>query len=163
MTKFSYALNIALTVLLLSFLTSCYHEVKDTVSKPDRLLSEDSLVEVLTEVQLADGAITYKRISHKKAGNDKEKYYAYIYQKYHLTPLLLKQNVDYYNTDPDKMIAIYDKVLAKLSQLEANINMEIKKEAKAKEDSLQAIDTTIYVRKSMPPYFQDSTSKGFIW
>jgi len=163
MVKFLFALKTAFTVLLLSALTSCYHEVKDTVSRPDRLLSEDSLVEVLTEVQLADGAITYKRISHKKPGNDKEKYYAYIYQKYHLTPELLKHNIDYYNTDPDKMIAIYDKVLAKLSQLEANINLEIKKEAKAKQDSLQAIDTTIFVRKKMPPFYPDTTLKMFTW
>ena len=133
------------------------------MSVPDRLLSEDSLVEVLTEVQLADGATTYKRISRKKAGNDKEKYYAYIYQKYHLTPKLLKQNIDYYNADPEKMIALYDKVLAKLSQLEANINLEIKKEAKAKHDSLQAIDTTIFVRKTMSPFFQDTALNMFTW
>ena len=130
---------------------------------PDRLLPEDSLIEILTEVQLADGAITYKRISHKKTGNDKEKYYAYIYQKYHLTPKLLKQNIDYYNTEPEKMIAIYDKVLARLSQLEAKINLEIKKETKAKQDSLQTIDTTIFVRKTMVPFFQETALKMFTW
>ncbi len=161
MVKISFVTKILFPVFLLSVLTSCYHEVKEKVAIPEKLLSEDSLIAVLTEVQLANGAITYKRISHKKAENEKEKYYAYIYTKYHLTPKQLKQNIDYYNTNPDKMIAIYDKVLARLSQLEAKINLEIKAKEKAKTDSLQAIDTTILVRKTVPPYF--TNIKPFIW
>jgi len=163
MVKISFVTKILFPVFLLSVLTSCYHEVKEKVAIPERLLSEDSLIDVLTEVQLADGAVTYKRISHKKAENEKEKYYAYIYKKYHLTPELLKQNVDYYNSNPDKMIAIYDKVLARLSQLEAKINLEVKIEEKAKQDSLQAIDTTIFIRKTASPYFPTLKPHQFTW
>ena len=163
MVKISFATKFLFSIFLLSIVTSCYHEVKEKVMVPERLLSEDSLIEILTEVQLADGAITYKRISHKKTGNDKEKYYAYIYKKYNLTPELLKENIDYYNTDPDKMITIYDEVLAKLSQLEAKINLEINEQEKAKQDSLQAIDTTIFIRKTAKPYFQNKNPKIFTW
>jgi len=163
MVKASFVTKILFSVFLLSTLASCYHEVKEKVALPERLLSEDSLIDVLTEVQLADGAVTYKRISHKKTGNEKEKYYAYIYKKYHLTPELLKQNLDYYNSNPDKMIAIYDKVLARLSQLESKINLEVKAEEKAKQDSLQAIDTTILIRKTVPPYFPVLKPYQFTW
>jgi len=135
-----------LPFLLIGILTSCYHEVKDVVKMPSRLLPEDSLVLVLTEVQIADGALTYQRISHKKVKGSKEKYYAYIYKKFNLTPELLEENVKYYNADPDKMAAIYDRVLENLSKLEGELNLEKNEIEKKKQDSIKAIDTTIYVR-----------------
>jgi len=149
--------------LIIGLLTSCYHEVENKVEIPKRLLTEDSLVIVLTEVQLAEGAITYTRISHKKVKNDKEKYYAYIYRKYNLTPELVKENIDYYNSDPERMIAIYDKVLARLSELQAVLSVELKKKEKAKEDSINSIDTTIYIRKVVIPYRNSTLNQKFTW
>jgi len=163
MAKIFLVTNILFSVFLLFILTSCYHEVEEKVSVPERLLSKDSLVAIITEVQLADGAVTYKRISHKNGINDKEKYYAFIYKKYQITPKLLKENIDYYNIDPEKMIAIYDEVLARLSQLEAKINLELKEQEKVKQDSLNFIDTTVFVRNTLEPYFDSTLSKPFIW
>jgi len=149
--------------IIIGLLTSCYHEAAEKVVTPKRLLSEDSLVTVLTEVQLAEGALTFNRISHKKIKYDKDKYYAYIYRKYNLTPELLKENVDYYNSDPDRMVMIYDKVLARLSELQAVLSVELKKEEKAKEDSINSIDTTIYIRKVVIPYRNSSANQKFTW
>jgi len=149
--------------IIIGLLTSCYHEVENKVETPKRLLSEDSLVKVLTEVQLAEGAITYTRISHKKVKDDKEKYYAYIYRKFNLTPELLKENVNYYNSDPERMVAIYDKVLARLSELQAVLSVELKKKEKAKEDSINSIDTTIYIRKVVIPYRNSTSNQKFTW
>jgi len=149
--------------LIIGLLTSCYHEAAEEVVIPQRLLPEDSLVTVLTEVQLAEGAITYNRISHKKVKDDKEKYYAFIYRKFNLTPELLKENIDYYNSDPERMVAIYDKVLARLSELQAVLSVELKKKEKAKEDSINSIDTTIYIRKVVIPYSNSTSNKKFTW
>ncbi len=166
MKKKSLTVKVLLSMLLLAFVTSCYHEVGEKVIVPKRLLPEDSLVMVLTEIQLADGAITYKRISHKKVGDEKQKYYAVIYKKYNLTPELLKDNIDYYNTDPDEMVKIYDKVLARLSQLEAKINLEVKEKEKekARQDSIRAaLDTNIFVLKKMESSLKTDKTKTFIW
>ncbi len=166
MKKKSPTLKILLSLFLLATITACYHEVSEKVVAPKRLLPEDSLVRVLTEIQLADGAITYKRISHKKVGDEKEKYYAVIYKKYNLTPELLKDNINYYNNDPDKMVEIYDKVLARLSQLEAKINLEVKEKEreKARQDSIRAaLDTNIFVLKKMGDSVKTDKTKMFIW
>ncbi len=163
MAKLSLAAKIMLSAFLLSILTSCYHEVKEKAALPKRLIPEDSLILILTEIQLADGAVTYKRISHKKVKNEKEKYYAFIYKKYHLTPEILKDNVTYYNSSPEKMVFIYDRVLARLSQLEAEINLEVKEKEKARQDSINALDKTIYVKKALMPYYQKDKPEKFTW
>ena len=149
--------------IVIGLLTSCYHETTEQAVIPERLLTEDSLVMVLTEVQLAEGALTYTRISHKKVNDDKDKYYAYIYRKYNLTPELLKENIDYYNSDPERMIAIYDKVLARLSELQAVLSVKLKKQEKAREDSINSIDTTIYVRRVVIPYKNSTSNQKFTW
>ena len=155
--------NLLLSILFIGLLNSCYHEVRNKVSVPDRLLSEDSLVMVLTEIQIAEGALTYKRISHIKTTDEKERYYALIYQKYNLSPELVKQNINYYNSNADQMISIYDKVLEHLSKLEGDLTIQKKLEEKAKEDSLKSIDTTIYIRSSLLPAEKDSLEKELPW
>ena len=148
--------QLLVSLLFIVLLGSCYHEVKQEPVKPERLLSEDSMVIVLTEIQLADGALTLMNYNHITKTDEKKRYYAYIYKKFNLTPELLKQNIEYYNTDPAKMIAIYDKVLEKLSFLQGELTIELKKEEKARQDSINSVDTTVYVRSSMSGYRTDT-------
>ena len=139
-------------ILVLVVVSSgCYHEVKPEIKVPERLLPEDTFVMVLADIQIAEGAIEYRRENHIYKNDDMKRFYAYVYEKYHLTPELLKENMDYYNTDPDRMVEIYDKVLAKLMETQAE--MELKKKAKEERirDSLAQIDTTIYVRRVIKP------------
>ncbi len=152
-----------LSFLVIGLLSSCYHEVKKQVKKPLRLLPEDSLVMVLTEVQITDGALTHQRISHKKIKGSKEKYYAYIYKKFDLTPELLEENVKYYNSDPDKMAAIYDRVLANLSKLEGKLTLMKNEIEKKRMDSINAIDTTVYVRSHVAVKKEHSEKESLPW
>ncbi len=139
-------------LLLFGLFSSCYHEVKIEPEKPGRLLLEDSMVIVLTETQLADGALTLLKYNHAQKSKEKERYYAYIYKKFNLTPEILKKNIEYYNADPEKMIAIYDRVLEKLSVMQAEYSLKLKKLEKEKQDSINSIDTTFFVKKSLPPF-----------
>jgi hypothetical protein len=155
--------RIFFSLIFIVMLSSCYHEVSNEVNVPDRLLSNDSIVIVLTEIQLAEGALTHKRFSHAVTTDEKDRYYAYIYRKFNLPPESLKENLDYYNSKPDQMIAIYDKVLENLSKLQAKLALEMKRVEKAKEDSLILIDTTVYVRKTIPEINKDSLDKIILW
>lgn len=152
-----------LSLLVIGLLSSCYHEVKDQVKKPSRLLPEDSLVLVLTEVQIADGALTHQRISHKKIKGSKEKYYAIIYKKFDLTPKLLEENIKYYNSDPDKMAAIYDQVLENLSKLEGKLTLMKNEIEKRRMDSINAIDTTVYVGSHVTVKKKPSQKESLPW
>ena len=155
--------RIFFSLIFIGLLSSCYHEVNSEVKVPDRLLSNDSIVIVLTEIQLIEGALTHKRFLHDLTKDKKEQYYAYIYRKFNLTPELLKENLDYYNSNPDQMIAIYDKVLENLSKLQAELTFEIKRVEKVKEDSILLSDTTIYVRKNIPVINKDSLERIIPW
>ena len=86
----------------------------------------------------------------KKTGNEKEKNYAYIYKKYHLTPELLKQNLDYYNSNPDKMIAIYAKMARGMMS-----NFIIKNKL-SNPDEIKLFDTEGYS-------YNDQLSEGDKW
>jgi len=155
--------RIFFSLIFIGILSSCYHEVSREVKVLDRLLPNDSIVIVLTEIQLVEGALTNKRFSHAVTTDEKERYFAYIYRKFNLTPELLKENLDYYNSNPDQMIAIYDKVLENLSILQAKLTLEMKRVEKAKEDSILLIDTAAYVRKNIPVINKDSLDKSIPW
>ena len=82
-------------VILLILFQSCYHENKPDRKKPVRFLTEDSLVLVLADIELAESAIEYRRENNMYKTNDTRRFYAYIYKKYNLTPETLKKNLDY--------------------------------------------------------------------
>jgi len=117
------------------------------VKKPERLLPEDTFVMVMAEVELTEGALEYRR-EFRADGNDYEKrFYNYIYKKYNLTPVTLKENIDYYNSEPKKMMHLYDKILARLTEVQTEQELIRKKIAKRKRDSLSKLDTTHYIYK----------------
>jgi hypothetical protein len=101
---------------------------------------------VLTHIQLADGAVEYQREHHHYKPNDNDRYYSYIYQKFHLTPKELKDNLDYYNSDPVKMEQLYDKALALLTEIQGNLEVQQKIREQKIKDSLAKLDTNHYVR-----------------
>ena len=38
-------------------LTSCYQNNKEVTTMPDRLISQDQMIEILTQIQLAEGKV----------------------------------------------------------------------------------------------------------
>ncbi len=159
--------NLLISIFLLYIFSGCYNENRFTVKPPERLLPEDTFVMVLTDVELVEGAIEYSREHHLKNRNKTERFYSYIYKKYNLTPVLLKQNMDYYNSNPDNMIKIYDKVLANLTQVQTVLDLKKKTREIRIKDSLAKIDTTHYVYKNikkLPEKKQDTLVVKFpIW
>jgi len=76
---------------------------------------------------------------------------------------LLEENVKYYNSDPDKMAAIYDRVLANLSKLEGKLTLMKNEIEKRRMDSINAIDTTVYVRSHIAVKKEYSEKESLPW
>jgi len=150
-------------LLLTLALSSCYKKVHIETKKPSHFLSEDSLVLILTEIQMAEGAINYRRIEHLPNNNARERYYTYVFKKFKVTPFDLKENLDYYNGNPEKMIEIYDKVLANLLKLEGEIDLKLKIREQYIKDSLALVDTSLYVRKYIPRTDLQFFSNPYNW
>ncbi|MCF6171917.1 MAG: DUF4296 domain-containing protein [Bacteroidales bacterium] len=111
-------------LLLVPLLLSCYHENQPEISPPDHLLSEKEMVNILTDVQLAEGAITYRRTRRIEQQNFRESAYKQVFSTYGINAKILNENLNYYNNNPEKMEQVYDKVLAKLSRIQGQLKEE---------------------------------------
>ena len=112
-------------VLLLIILSSCYNERKSTLVPPDPLLTEEQLLNVLTDMQLAEAIINYDRLQKiTNKGDFKDTIYSVILQHYSISAEQLNDNLDYYNNDPENMERLYEEVLSNLSTLQSEIQIE---------------------------------------
>lgn len=116
-------------VLISLLLSSCYHENKQEVVVPDNLLSEDELVLIMTDLQLAEGVITYSRLQKLSRNNDfKDSIYNLVFKNYEISLEELADNFNYYNSDPQNMELLYEKVLSNLSKLQSEVELAAKKD-----------------------------------
>ena len=131
------AKNILILFLILPLLFSCYNVNKQVIEKPDPFLSRESMVELLTDIQLAEGIIIYNR-SNKVNNFDryKDSLYSTIFRNHDVTYEIFKENINYYNTDPEFMEDIYEEVLTNLTKMKS----EVEEVSKAKEE---IADTTV--------------------
>lgn len=116
-------------ILIGLVLSSCYHENKPEQILPEKLLSEDELVSVMTDLQLAEGVISHQRIKRANGRKDyKDTVYNVILEHYELSLGDLNENFDYYNSDPQNMELLYEKVLSNLSKLQTEVELSSKKD-----------------------------------
>lgn len=119
-----------LILLLIVFgLSSCYTENKPTIEAPDFLMSEELLIDILTDLQLAEGIISHSRLGKTSINRDfKDSIYQVIFDHYNITAEQLNENMDYYNNDLEQMEKMYEQVLTNLSKYETEIMVEAKKQ-----------------------------------
>ena len=104
-----------LILLFVSFFLSCRNEKKPA---PSVLLSEPQMVDVMTDVQIMEGIISYKRNSNQKTAYIKNIGYDTLFAHYGITDSIFKENLKYYNdVDPYTLIRIMDSVEARLGRM----------------------------------------------
>lgn len=112
-----------ITIMLV--ITSCYNEQKLEAIPPDPFIVEEQLVEILTDMQLAEGIISFDRLNKAtNKGDFKDSVYSVVLKNYGLTAKELTDNLAYYNQDPKNMEKLYEKVLSNLSTLQSEIKAE---------------------------------------
>lgn len=118
-------INIFLIIILLH---SCYHENKAVVEEPKPLLTEEEMVIILTDIQLAEGALAYNRVHRIEYKEEyKDSIFKLIFDQHNINNKILVKNMNYYNANPEVMGEIYEQVLANLSKLQSEIEIENKK------------------------------------
>jgi hypothetical protein len=114
------------------FLISCS---KNPVPKPDNLLDEETMVNILYDISLLqaiDGSMPNKLMEQDI------KMYQYIFEKYKIDSITYRQNQLYYAGDTRKYKKIYKKVLEKLEQENPGNSQDINKET-----STSVINSTV--------------------
>lgn len=110
---------IKLVFIFSAFLLSCKPEKEEDTKVPESIITEEQLINILTDAYLAEGAsgINVKNVT----GNQFDSTYLFNPLKEHqITKSKFDSSMTYYTSHPKKLKLIYDKVLEKLSAYQAN-------------------------------------------
>ena len=96
---------------------------------PERLLTEQEMIDVLTDVQIIEADITYQKskerdhkeedsieIVHKDYLKMTREYYDQFFEHYGITDSIFVQNIKYYSTQPEVLERIMDSVISRLDK-----------------------------------------------
>lgn len=108
-------------VLLTLFATACNKKPAKVASKPDWVISENKMVDIIIDLRLVDAA-TYS--NNSGAPRDKAKDWFYVMKKHHVHDSIFRNSHDYYCYHPAVLSNIYERVIDRLSEMEAE-NAEI--------------------------------------
>jgi hypothetical protein len=120
-----------LTALIL--LASC--QDIDRTPKPDNLIPEDKMVEVLTELSILHGARSYNKSLMEEKGINA---YPYLTNKFGIDSVQLVQSNNYYAENYKEYQMIYDRVKERLEILMEQYD-SIREMEKEKRDSLRSV------------------------
>jgi hypothetical protein len=104
-------------------LFSCKPHNEEEESVPANIIAEEQLVKVLTDAYLAEGAsgINIKNVTGEKFDS------AYVFNPLkdnHIKKSTFDSSMAYYTRHPKKLKIIYDKILDRLSVIQANGKLE---------------------------------------
>jgi hypothetical protein len=117
---------------LFLLLTSCYYENKLEEQQPDPFLTEEQIIEVLTDIQTAEAIIAYNRLQRENTDQEyKDSLFKVVFDHYGMTAEEINANLEYYNNNPEQMERIYEKVLSNLSRRQSEVEEESKSDTTA--------------------------------
>lgn len=103
-----------LTISLLFILVSaCGHKNK---AIPSHLLTEQEMVDVMTDVQILESDMNYRKSNGKMIGDMAKEYYRQLFEHYEITDSIYMENIRYYTHDPAVMERIMDSVTQRLTR-----------------------------------------------
>lgn len=130
--------NIAFLIFICFSVISC-QEI-DKADKPDNLIPEDKMIDILTELSIVNAARNFNKQKLEDLGINPDEY---IYNKYKIDSLQFERSSDYYADNYLEYDRMYDSVKVRVERL------------KTKLDSLRDIE--IAIRDSIAAVKKDST------
>ena len=88
-------------------------------SAPKDLIGTDQFVDVMVDIHLAEASVYNLRPGTDTARSVLKDHYATIMSSHNVKPDQFLATFQYYRKHPDKMAVVYEKVIEKLSALEA--------------------------------------------
>lgn len=111
-------------LIMIVFSVSCSGN-EEKLNSSD-LIPEKDLVKILTEIHIADGLLPNPKIQNWMVSVDSVSTYYYIIEKHGYTKESMDNTMHYYFIrKPKKLIKIYDRVLAMLSEMESLTEKEV--------------------------------------
>jgi len=116
------------TLIILSF-SAC----SDDIEKPEPFLEHEEMVDLMTDMSLAEGSRMYARPSHKTKKEDQltiEDYYALVFEKHNIDQVQLDSINSWYVKHPKQYQEIFKEVLENLNKMQAEEKSNKKLEQK---------------------------------
>lgn len=120
MQKFFYALF----VFCLFFLINACNKAGIGNTEPVIVLPEEQMINIMTDAQLLEAGLNHKRNIGQSTTELKSLWYDELFKHYQITNGIFEDNLNYYAEDPAKMEGILEEVLARLSQMQSEVNAE---------------------------------------
>lgn len=105
--------RVAILMLLISF-ASCHP--KDKTPKPDVLIDVAQMIDLMTDLQIIEADLNYRRSNAENIGALTESYYAQVFEHYGITDSIFSQNMAYYTHYPETLERIMDSVTLRLTE-----------------------------------------------
>lgn len=104
--------HIVFTCFCAFFLTAC--DAKDTIVPPETLLNEAQMIDILTDVQLLEGDLNFRRSESEGIQGRSKVYYDQLFEHYDITDSIFNDNLRYYTEKPAILERITDSVYKRL-------------------------------------------------
>ena len=112
--------KIPFILLFFVLVTACGH--KDKGFMPERLLTEQEMIDVMTDVQIIEADINSRKNQEREQGlpqKDYSKltksYYNQLFAHYGITDSIFSQNIQYYTERPALLERVMDSVMQRLT------------------------------------------------
>ena len=113
--------RLILISLLFVLVAACDH--KDKGFMPERLFTEEEMVDIMTDVQIIEAEINYQKSLEKEDNSPDtdykamaQSYYDQFFEHHGITDTLFSQNIKYYTERPEVLKRIMDSVVQRLSR-----------------------------------------------
>ncbi len=120
-----------LLLLLFGVFFSCENQL---VEKPDNLIDEDKMVEVLYDLSVLEAIKSQRSVELAQSGVD---YKTYIYEKHKIDSVQFAKSNRYYASDLDNYKKIFDKVKERIEKQKIKSGMTSAKTSKPLDDTPQ--------------------------
>ncbi len=104
-------------ILASAFLLSCKGG-EDYVEAPEGIIPSDSMVGILVDFHLAEGALLDMQQRNRPTAQAGVAYFQWIFEKHHINRKRMSEAMEFYSSHPRLYSKIYDQVLAELSRIQ---------------------------------------------
>ena len=124
--------------------------------KPDDLIPEDKMIDVLTELSLVHAARNYNKFKLENTGINPDEY---IYEKFDIDSLQFEKSNDYYSEQYTQYERIYDSVKVRLQIMKSRLDSIREIEVRI-EDSIKRVQKDSLSPKDSLKIDVDSVRRG---
>jgi len=82
---------------------------------PSQLLTEQEMISIMTDVQILEADMNYRKSNGELIGDMPKEYYRQLFEHYGITDSIFNENMRYYTHNPAMMEKIMDSVTKRLT------------------------------------------------